>query len=242
MLMTERGQNYFDTPHKVHPDKFHYDAHLSVDWLVQLGLARPGDQYHLYLDEIDQTKFTIHEFDFDSPEIKRLGNAQNELIDLIKIREYLMNENPVGYLQQLKKVASGKILRNKAVDDPARNFLFELSLASRFLAAGMNIKLNDVADAEIYLGTEVIFVEAKRVKSQKQLERRISEANKQITKRIKNHSRFSSFGLAAVDVTDLINPDNEMPSSLSPVTINSNNLDRLERFTSKYQNKIYRNT
>src|SRR5690606_37301139 len=96
--------------------------------------------------------------------------------DLIRIRRWMGQIDSAAYLDQLKKVTSGKPFKSQIGADPARDFAFELSIAARFLAAGYPVNVTSVADTIAVVGKHKVYVECKRVQSPSKVIKRIGQA------------------------------------------------------------------
>lgn len=137
--------------------------------------------------------------------IKEMMNSHVEANEIIRIYNDLKGLDIQEYLDQIKKVITGQEFRATSESDPARDFLFELSMAARFLRAGYKISLKSICDIEVKLPDgRILFVECKRVKSLKKLSKNIKNANQQIVRRIKDSSSLKNIGMVAVNVTDLL--------------------------------------
>lgn len=140
--------------------------------------------------------------------------AATEACQIIRLWNTFKSGEYQGLKDRIKHVMSGKSLRAEAIkknakgqnNDPARDFAFELNIASRFLKGGYNVNLTDDCDVVVEIGKSKLYVECKRVKSVAKLRSRIVEANKQISIRI-GANRSDKYGLIALDVTDIILPE-----------------------------------
>jgi len=140
--------------------------------------------------------------------------ATTEACQIIRLWNTFKSNEHQGLKERIKHVMSGKSLRSDAIkknkkgqnDDPARDFAFELNVASRFLKGGFEVDLTDDCDVIVSIGKNKLYVECKRVKSLKKLGPRINSASNQINTRI-GSNRKNKFGLIALDVTDLILPE-----------------------------------
>lgn len=140
--------------------------------------------------------------------------AVTEACQIIRLWNTFKNGKHEGLKDRIKHVLSGKSIRAEAIkkndrgqnDDPARDFAFELNIASRFFKGGYEVDLTDDCDVVVTIGKDKLYVECKRIKSLKKLDSRIKEASNQIDKRI-GTNRKNKYGLIALDVTDLLLPD-----------------------------------
>ncbi|EJG0884303.1 hypothetical protein HJ171_20695 [Vibrio parahaemolyticus] len=140
--------------------------------------------------------------------------AATEACQIIRLWNTFKSGEHQGLKDRIKHVMSGKSIRAEAIkknkkgqnNDPARDFAFELNIASRFLKGGYKVDLTDDCDVVVDIGKDKLYVECKRIKSLKKLGHRIKEASAQIDTRI-GKNRKNKFGLIALDVTDILLPE-----------------------------------
>ncbi|KMY04281.1 hypothetical protein V476_25435 [Pseudomonas syringae KCTC 12500] len=78
-----------------------------------------------------------------------------------------------------------------------------------------------------------VYVEAKRVKSRGQLGKRISEADKQLARRISQDASSQSVGFAAIGLTDIMNPYNSMAFVDEAESLRKHNSNMLHSFVAE---------
>ncbi|MEZ9473359.1 hypothetical protein AB4211_23925 [Vibrio lentus] len=140
--------------------------------------------------------------------------AATEACQIIRLWNTFKDGKHEGLKDRIKHVMSGKSIRAEAIkknkkgqnDDPARDFAFELNIASRFLKGGYEVDLTDDCDVVVTIGKDRLYVECKRIKSLKKLASRMKEASNQIDTRI-GAIRKNKYGLIALDVTDVLLPE-----------------------------------
>lgn len=148
-------------------------------------------------------------------------NSKEKIESLAEYRKYILISKEVDdflrvckvfreypnevLFDKIKKIASGTHYREKNIEckDPSRNYLYELSIASKFIKAGFEVDVSGDCDIVVKAYDKTVFIECKRIKSEPQLTKRIKHANKQIIKRI-GSSKKDKTGYVAIDVTDLI--------------------------------------
>ncbi len=183
-------------------------------WLQnEFGINYKQNRYGLYIKDLRK---------FINPNNKELPKGDliehfhtfiqstTEAYQLIRIWRTFKSSTYEGLSERIKKIVKGQASRKQAIikkgsNDVARDFAFELSVASRFSKAGYEIDLNQVADVVVSLNKSTLFVECKRVTSEAKLYTRIKEAVEQIDTRI-GSDRKNKHGFVAIDVTDLIDP------------------------------------
>jgi len=181
------------------------------DWLKSLGAFSASNRFSTYLKIFDnfgsETPYALQSDD----NFRNYVIAQGEVTELIRIRKWLDSVDSDDYLNQLKKVTSGKPFSSQATADPARDFTFELSIAARFLAAGYPVDVTGMADTIAHVGPYKIYVECKRVQSPSKVLKRIKEAQKQIGVRLSADASSKSRGLVACKISEVLNPTLNIP-------------------------------
>lgn len=182
-------------------------------WLTDLGFEYSRNRYGIYKKVFDRffalTKNINNENDLMQFK-KSFDNAYIEVNEIVRVHNCLKNLESSNFIDQIKKVTSGQEFRGNTNNDQARDFLFELSVASRFIRAGYSVSLTGTCDVIVDLGNDrTLFVECKRIMSAKQIDKNIKKASIQIAKRIKAQSSTNVHGLVAVNITDLL-PKNRM--------------------------------
>ncbi|MFT4850469.1 MAG: hypothetical protein ACI83B_003026 [Sediminicola sp.] len=202
----------------------------ACDWLSSLGFDYSKNRYGIYekvfarFTKMTQTK----ELEDDLIGFKNsFDNAYIQVNEIVRVHNNLKAVNPIEFNEQIKKVCSGQEFRGVSVNDQARDFLFELSVASRFINAGFHVSLTGICDVVVGLnGGESLFVECKRIRSERQIAKNISKAAKQLVKRMSSQTSSKVNGLIAVNITDIL-PDTRM---LYPETVNA--VSQIHRMTS----------
>ena len=140
--------------------------------------------------------------------------AVTEACQIIRLWNTFKSGEHQGLKERIKHVMDGKTIRAEAIKknkkgqnhDPARDFSFELNIASRFLKGGFEVDLTDDCDVVVSIGKDKLYLECKRIKSLNKLGARIKSASTQIDTRV-GKNRKNKFGLIALDVTDLLLPE-----------------------------------
>jgi hypothetical protein len=177
----------------------------SCEWISDLGI------------EFKRTRFGDYEKDFSEfikgggkenakESVKTFFNAQLEANDLIRVKNAFDSFNSAQALDTIKKSVAGQKFRNGSKTDQSRDFAFELSMASRFIKAGYDVDLRTITDIVVEIDGRRLYVECKRIKSEKQLEKRVKEANSQTKVRISGDTSSRSRSFIALNLTDVINP------------------------------------
>lgn len=225
-----------DHPFDLHRHKSHdltAKGYEALEWLREHGGSVRADRYHSYIKSIESFGDSEKSPDTEE-EFYRFLNAQSETNDLIRVYQALRATDSSNYQRTLKRIASGKVFRGATSHQPERDFLYELSVAARILRAGYEVVLNELADITTIVEGRKVYVEAKRIKSRGQLGKRISEANKQLVRRISQDLSSRPVGFAAIGLTDILNPDNSMAFVEEAEFLRQRNASALHSFVAKH--------
>lgn len=125
-----------------------------------------------------------------------------EVHELMWILRGLKVRLPVGVDDKLKTIVSGRDFAALDTDSTSRNAQFELRIASYFCQAGCNVDLSTDTDIIALTNDHAFYLECKRVGSESQLGKRLSEARTQLRRRMpRKDGRRLVLGCVAVDVT-----------------------------------------
>ncbi|VAW90102.1 hypothetical protein MNBD_GAMMA18-582 [hydrothermal vent metagenome] len=187
---------------------------LACEWMESLGINYTRTRFGEYKKDFalffNPNRKNIPTDDLElANEFYVFMQAQMEVVQLIRLMNTYQDKACEGFLNTFKKTMSGRKLRREAINatqDPARDFAFELSVASRFIKGGFTVDLSDRADLVVDINGKKLFVECKRIRSEKKLKPRVNHANTQIEKRLKKCVSNKPRGVVALDLTDIINP------------------------------------
>ncbi len=121
-----------------------------------------------------------------------------EMSQIVSLNEYLSDDRTKDFLETIKKSVYGGAFRDKiesAEKDAARNYLFELSVASDLRKIGLDIELSSRAD--ITIDSLKAIIECKRVHSVKKIIARVKRAINQSKEDIPHEGSLFVF----VDIT-----------------------------------------
>ena len=125
-----------------------------------------------------------------------------EVHELMWILKGLKVVSPLGIEKRLKTIISGKDFATLDSSTNSRNTQFELRIASYFCQFGCRVDLSTETDIIAYTQKQIYYIECKRVGNQNKLEERLSEARKQLQKRMpKKITNKDIYGCIAIDVT-----------------------------------------
>jgi hypothetical protein len=187
----------------------------TCSWFSELGFECAATRYGTY--ERHFTRFVSAATSPDGTSIdmefkRAFDSAYLEANEIIRVYSDLKHFEKTQFLDQLKKVLSGQEFRAQTDNDQARDFMFELSTAARFLRAGFPVTLSGVCDVVAELPQGRLFIECKRVKSPNRIAKNVKKAAEQIKSRMSKYLSKKSMGLIAINVTDLI----DSPRYLAP--------------------------
>ncbi len=163
-------------------DKKFIDA---CEWLTTFGIDYKKTRFGLYEKDI---KNFVKDKEPKNPKgrLQSFMNANLEATELVRLKTTFESFDNTQLSESIKKLVGGQIFRNSSIKDQSRDFAFELSIGSRFSKAGYIVDLRSISDLVIIIGNRKLYVECKRLKSYKQLEKRVASANKQIQKRLRS--------------------------------------------------------
>ncbi len=125
-----------------------------------------------------------------------------EVHELMWILKGLRIHVPVGADEKLKFIAGGSDFAALDEDSRSRDAQFELRIASYFCQGGCEIDMSTDTDIIARMNRYVFFVECKRVGTRSKIRRRLSEARRQLRRRMPRKGWCRRpVGLIAVDVT-----------------------------------------
>ncbi len=187
---------------------------LACDWISSFGIDYKKTRFGNYGKDL--ADFVENKGRVDAKEnIRQFFNAHLEANEIIRIKNAFDNFSGAADFEVIKKSVSGQRFRTGSATDKSRDFAFELGVASRFIKAGYNVELTSLSDVVAEVGGRTLFVECKRIKSFRQLEKRVKEAHKQLENRFNGEKSHLSRGMIALNITDILNPDS------MPVLVNS---------------------
>lgn len=212
----------------------------ACQWISDLGIEYKRSRFGDY--ERDFVEFIrVGKAEDKEERLKVFFNAHLEALDLIRVKNTLGSIKSRQVIETIKKSVSGQKFRNGSNADQSRDFAFELSMAGRFIKAGYDVDLRTITDIVAEIDGRRLYVECKRIKSGKQLQKRVKEAYKQTKGRLEKDRSSRSRSLVALNLTDLINP-NAMPVIAPTVdSYKSISTQTLEAFVNSNKNILLKN-
>ena len=189
-----------------------------IEWLVNFGfraLSSRFSRYTKYIDDYFEKPYPTSEAGRDR--FEKLTRAYHECLNILIIKTVFEDEKSDGFKDKLCKVTTGPDFLFNSPNEESRNYLFELLVSARFAKCDYNINFNSETDVIAEKDGLTLYVECKRIFSEKSFEKNFKEAGKQLMSRnIKITEK--DFGLIFIDVTNCINADlpcNEVENSKS---------------------------
>lgn len=213
----------------------------ACDWLSGLGvhysITRLG-KYKTLWDKLAELQRSGNvEQLFTEYSFPQWVNAAVESSHVIEIWDGLRKESSESLVDRLRSALRGHELYVLDSDDRSgRDFTFELLVAARFGRSGYRVNFSEAADVEVDFNGALLHVECKRLKSSKQVQKRLKEALKQLHKRYAASAIPSSArGIIGVSISKLVNPSQGVLEGDSPEAISAAASRYVARFINSFQ-------
>ena len=167
----------------------------SIEWLsnkLSIQLRGRIPFYHKKISEYEKYRGYVNEDMF------YILSSFSEIFLISRIVEQLQKHDSKEFIETLKKIVKGNNFRGESENDTARNFIFELLIASDFQENNFYIDLSTKTDIVVFEPN--ILIECKRIQSEKKLIERINEGINQINDR--NTGEYN--GIVFIDISELI--------------------------------------
>jgi hypothetical protein len=188
------------------------ELNRAISWLESLGVRCSGTRVTKYRNIFSelarlQLEDRLSEFNVDR-DFEAWSNAVHEVNPLIRIHEGLSSAVDPSLLPRLKSALRGHAMYVLDNDNRSgRDFTFELSVVAKFAKQGYQVNFNSDADVEAIVDGAPVYVECKRLKSEKKVEERIKEGVNQLTKRYAAAPNpDSARGFLALSIGKVVNP------------------------------------
>lgn len=143
----------------------------------------------------------------DSANFEDWANAVHEVAEITRIFDGLNTQDSKSLVERLKKALKGHEMY--ALDDndlSGRDFGLELSVAAKFVRSGYSVDFGHDADVAVDIEDFKFYAECKRLKSELQIEKRISEGLKQLVTRYESSPSPSlSRGILVLSIGKIVN-------------------------------------
>lgn len=180
------------------------ETEAALNWMVLKGIDAPKIRYSRYINYIRDF------FQCKSPgspegleKFKLATKSFKELMIIINIYHSFENEDQLGFIDRLKKAVTGQDHPSPGSAGSSRDFLFELYTASMFFDAGYSIDFGEKTDVIARNERSQVYIECKRLSSEKKFEGNFKYAGKQLKEGIER-IRGSVHGMIFIEITDCL--------------------------------------
>ncbi len=191
------------------------------DFLINLGINAQHSRIAKYIDflsAINKKKNFDPKKIFPETHDDRFHNIQDwfvytirEVSELFWIYRALNIRMPIGVENKLKLINSGRDFSAFDTNSTSRDTQFELRIASYFCNKELVIDVSTETDIIIEFEKFFLYIECKRIHSEKKWMRKINEANNQLKTRMpKKRGSKPCYGVIAIDVTAIAFPHQGM--------------------------------
>lgn len=180
-------------------------------WLTKKGFNPSNSRIIHYIKFLE---LFISNDDFDPKNNEQDKETFDEMLYVLReVHELMWIYNsfkdvyPEGSDELIKRIIGGQAFARDDKDTSARNYQFELRIASYFIRANYIVELQHITDVVAKKSKFKFFIECKRLSSPKKIESRIKEAAKQLELKTKKRMLLSKdLGIAVFDVTKIAFP------------------------------------
>lgn len=163
-----------------------------------------------------------------------------EVHDLLRVFRAFIGSVDPEVKSKIETALSGQHFRYQAAKeelDRSRDYLHELSIASRFKDNGLSVDIQENCDVIARYEKYTVFIECKRIKSEIQLFKRFKKAEKQLKDRI-GSSQKNKIGFIALDITDLVIIDDVLHEYASVNQLREYFYNKLKVYVAQHKSKI----
>jgi len=164
-----------------------------------------------------------------------LINTIHEIDAIVKIYKSLIDieiPNDSVLKEKLKRAIGGPVdlVDENNKNNAARNYLFEVLVASRFSKpnASLNVDFVPTNDLKLNHRNESYYIECKRISSVKKLGKNVADARDQICSTLKDEP--TGQGLVVVDLSKIINPKFGISVRQYPEELNNHITQEIDNF------------
>lgn len=160
----------------------------AIDWIESEGLSVQRSRIYHYKSELGKlSKWETENSVSENVEEKGVPYWQAILYETFEIYEIYHSLKDIlspDIVRRLKRISKGPMFladeRVTSASNAARNYQFELLMASRFKQDGLDVSLDEKDDFVIGFANRSIPIECKRPQSASQVKKRIKEGCEQI--------------------------------------------------------------
>jgi len=136
-----------------------------------------------------------------------MTESLKEIFEIVIIYKTLKQERNIALKDRLKKIITGQEILTENTQNEvahARDILFELLIISYFYNLNYTVDFQKLTDVVVEKNNIKVFAECKRLSSEKNLQKQLSKAKKQLTK---IEFKENEYGLIFIDVSNCIYKD-----------------------------------
>lgn len=218
----------------------------ASEWLVLCGVHYSKSRINKYkeiLSKLADAQKANSLFDIGEDDITfvEFMNSAQEAEEVISIYRGLSQIDSDLFQDRLVKILKGTEFRvDELHNSHGRDIAFELLVAAKFVTSGFSVDFGTEADLKVKYKDITLFVECKRIKSKKKVQRRIKEALKQLHKRYKTASDpSSSKGLLSLSIGSIINPGMKLLTGKTATDVGEKAEKYNARFIEKYKKYLH---
>lgn len=192
---------------------------MTLEWMSSLGIKTTAARVQAYEIAINEWAALPPSTDQNarhvlSPAAQRAIFESDQFIDVYRTFHNIPSDDLSGIIDKLTKAVNGPVdvVDETDTSNEARNFLFEAVVAAKFHCSnhGRRAILDAAGDTGLTYLSRRIFVECKRLRSFKKLERRLRDACNQLTDALNGDNTRGHGGLVAVEVSNILAADDEV--------------------------------
>lgn len=136
------------------------------------------------------------------PKFERLNEAAQECFQIVQVYEAFKDVKSNNFDERIKRIVAGQDFYNSAnAEDQPRDFLYELLVATWFKESGYEIDFDQLTDVVAIKDNKTVYIECKRIKSNRGLEKNFRKACKQLKRIDKTEN---TYGLVFIDVYNCV--------------------------------------
>ncbi|HIF9430512.1 hypothetical protein ACPV3S_13320 [Photobacterium damselae] len=175
-----------------------------LEWLTSFGFKALSTRYSRYIKYIDAF-FESENPDSEAGRAKfdALTKSYKECVEILIIKTVFCDEKSEKFKSKLKEVIKGKDHLDSSSACGARDYLYELIVAAKFSKAGYSIDWEGLTDVVASKSGVKVFIECKRITSEKRFEENFNKAGKQLKREMAKEKGTKS-GLVFIDVSNCI--------------------------------------
>ena len=210
-----------------------------AEWVKSVGIDVDKTRIGEYQRFLSYLASKTCKQDFSEDDSSRMVHALREIEELLWIQEGLKTQKLKGGMDVLKKILGGApFAKDDSSIASARDFQLELRIASYFLQTGFNVDMDGDCDLEVLFPEGKLFVECKRLKSQKKVMKRAKNAALQLKNRYRS-TKQQKYGLAVFDISNIIMPNQGITSGPSGTGVRDLIRYHLVAFSQKFDVSRY---